>query len=297
MNSGTDGDMDGDMDSDTANSEMSEYWNDRAGPNWVNFQQQLDGQIRILGEKAMDQAAINAGQQVLDIGCGCGDSALELARRVGAGGAVRGVDLSTPMLDHARQRAGLEPALNLDFEQVDAQTSEFPPAAYDHIFSRFGVMFFDQPVAAFGNMRGALKATGRLSFVCWRALDENPWMSIGIAVALQFVAPPDPIPPGAPGPFALAAPNRAREILEQAGYSDISVAPLDQEIYLSGPGTVAEAAALTCHLGPVARVLADADADTKRAVEEALVTTFTPYHDGTGVRMASACWIVSAGTK
>ena len=284
MNSGTDGDMDGDMDSDTANSEMSEYWNDRAGPNWVNFQQQLDGQIRILGEKAMDQAAIKAGQKVLDIGCGCGDSALELARRV---------DLSAPMLDHA----GLEPALNLDFEQVDAQTSEFPPAACDHIFSRFGVMFFDQPVAAFGNMRGALKATGRLSFVCWRALDENPWMSIGIEVALQFVAPPDPIPPGAPGPFALAAPNRAREILEQAGYSDISVAPLDQGIYLSGPGTVAEAAALTCHLGPVARVLADADADTKRAVEEALVTTFTPYHDGTGVRMASACWIVSAGTK
>ena len=284
MNSGTDGDMD----SDTANSEMSEYWNDRAGPNWVNFQQQLDGQIRILGEKAMDQAAIKAGQKVLDIGCGCRDSALELARRV---------DLSAPMLDHARQRAGLEPALNLDFEQVDAQTSEFPPAAYDHIFSRFGVMFFDQPVAAFGNMRGALKATGRLSFVCWRALDENPWMSIGIEVALQFVAPPDPIPPGAPGPFALAAPNRAREILEQAGYSDISVAPLDQGIYLSGPGTVAEAAALTCHLGPVARVLADADADTKRAVEEALVTTFTPYHDGTGVRMASACWIVSAGTK
>ena len=128
MNSGTDGDMD----SDTANSEMSEYWNDRAGPNWVNFQQQLDGQIRILGEKAMDQAAINAGQQVLDIGCGCGDSALELARRV---------DLSAPMLDHARQRAGLEPALNLDFEQVDAQTSEFPPAAYDHIFSRLASCF------------------------------------------------------------------------------------------------------------------------------------------------------------
>ena len=146
----------------TANSDMTEYWNDQAGPNWVRYQRQLDGQIHALGEIAMDRAALQPGQRVLDIGCGCGDSALGLGRRVGKSGAVLGVDISAPMLDHARQRAAQEPELNLRFEQVDAQTHEFPHAGFDHAFSRFGVMFFDDPVAAFGNIRSALKETGRL---------------------------------------------------------------------------------------------------------------------------------------
>ena len=280
-----------------ANSDQAEYWNDRAGQNWVRYQRQLDGQIRGLGEMAMDRAAILAGQHVLDIGCGCGDSALELARRVGASGSVRGVDISLPMLEHARQRAALEPALMLRFDRGDAQTVAFPPAAFDRVFSRFGVMFFDDPVAAFGNIRTAMKAAGRLSFICWRALDENPWMSLALGVAYEFVAKPEAIPPDAPGPFALAMPDRAREILDRAGYANIFVEPLDEEIYLSGPGTVGEAAQHTCRMGPVARVLADSDEDTKRAVEAALNITLAPYHDDTGVRMASACWIVSAGSE
>ncbi|MBT4425888.1 MAG: class I SAM-dependent methyltransferase [Rhodospirillaceae bacterium] len=278
-----------------ANSDMAEYWNDRAGPNWVRYQRQLDGQIHVLGEMAMDRAVLQPGQNVLDIGCGCGDSALGLARRVGKNGSVLGVDISAPMLDHARQRAALEAELNLRFEQADAQTHKFPPAAFEHAFSRFGVMFFDDPVAAFSNIRGALKENGRLSFVCWRALDENPWMSVALGVAYIFVAPPEAIPPNSPGPFMLAAPDRVREILSAAGYADISVAPLNEEIYLSGPGTVAEAAQHTCRMGPVARVLADSDDDTKRQVEAALNTTLAPYHDGTGVRMASSCSIVTAG--
>lgn len=277
------------------NSDMAEYWNDRAGPNWVRYQRQLDGQIHALGEVVMDRATLQPGQQVLDIGCGCGDSALGLARRVNPGGSVQGVDISAPMLDHARQRAALEPALNLRFDKADAQTHKFPPAAFDHAFSRFGVMFFDDPVAAFGNIRSALKETGRLSFICWRGLDENPWMSLALGVASEFVAPPEAIPPGAPGPFMLAEPGRVHEILGAAGYADISVAPLNEEIYLSGPGTVAEAAQHTCRMGPVARVLADSDDDTKRQVEAALNTMLAPYHDGTGVRMTSSCSIVSAG--
>ena len=283
-----------------ANQNMAEYWNDRAGPSWVTYQQQLDGQIRILGEMAMDHAGIAAGQRVLDIGCGCGDTSLELARRVGAGaraGFVRGIDLSAPMLDHARQRAALEPALELSFEQADVQTSPLPPAGFEHAFSRFGVMFFDDSIAAFANIRQALTAEGRLSFICWRGLEENPWMSVALNIAFEFVAPPEPTPPGAPGPFALADADHLKNILARAGYGNISIVALDEEIHLSGPGTVAEAAAHTCRMGPVARVLADADEETRQRVEAALKATFTPYYDGTGVRMKSACWIACASAS
>ncbi len=277
-----------------ANADQIEYWNDRAGPNWVRFQKQLDGQIGAIGELAMDRAGVKAGQSVLDIGCGCGDSTLELARRVGPAGAVRGIDISAPMLAQAERRAELEPSLKLEFQRLDAQTADFPAAAYAHGFSRFGVMFFDAPVAAFGNLRKALKADGRLTFICWRALEENPWMAIPLGVACQFVAPPEALPPGAPGPFALADGERARQILEAAGYADISLDALDEPIYLSGPGTAAAAAAHATRMGPVARVLGDSGEDTRRRVEAALGETLAPYHDGTGVRMASACWIVSA---
>ena len=109
----------------SANAEMIEYWNDHAGTSWVRFQKKMDGQISGIGKTTMDRAGINAGQRVLDIGCGCGDSTLELARRVGPAGAVRGIDISAPMLALAEQRAALEPALKLEFQQLDAQTAEF----------------------------------------------------------------------------------------------------------------------------------------------------------------------------
>ncbi|MFP6690545.1 MAG: class I SAM-dependent methyltransferase, partial [Alphaproteobacteria bacterium] len=130
----------------SANAEMIEYWNDHAGPSWVRFQKKMDGQISGIGKTTMDRAGINAGQRVLDIGCGCGDSTLELARRVGPAGAVRGIDISAPMLVLAEQRTALEPALKLKFQQLDAQTASFSSDPFAHIFSRFGVMFFDDPV-------------------------------------------------------------------------------------------------------------------------------------------------------
>jgi ubiquinone/menaquinone biosynthesis C-methylase UbiE len=278
----------------SANAEMIEYWNDKAGPKWVHFQKQLDGQIGAIGKIAMDRAGVKAGDKVLDIGCGCGDSSLELARRAGVQGAVRGIDISAPMLAEAKRRAAMEPALKLEFEHIDAQTAGLRAAAYDHGFSRFGVMFFDDPVAAFANIRKSLKAGGRLTFVCWRGLDENPWMAIPLDVAYEFVAPPEALPPGAPGPFALADGDRAKQILDAAGYRDVALEALNEPLYLSGPGTAAAAAAHATRMGPVARVLADADEDTNRRVEAALAETLAPYHDGTGVRMASACWIISA---
>ena len=254
----------------------------------------MDGQINGIGKTTMDWAGINAGQRVLDIGCGCGDSTLDLARRVGPAGAVRGIDILAPMLALAVQRTALEPALKLEFQQLDAQTADFSSDPFAHVFSRFGVMLFDDPVSAFGNILDALAADGRLTFICWRRLEENPWMGVPLGVTCEFVAPPEVSPPGAQGHFQLADEDRARQILEAAGYADILLEALDEPFYLSGPGTAADAAAHATQMGPVARALADSDEDTVRRVEAALVETLTPYYDGTGIRMDSACWIVRA---
>ncbi len=278
-----------------ANAEMREYWNDLAGPRWVRFQEQLDGQISDIGRIAMDRTDLAAGQSVLDVGCGCGDSSLELAHRVTPGGAVRGVDLSQPMLDWAAERAAREPNLAITFELADAQIAPFEPASFARAFSRFGVMFFEDPVAAFGNIRSALASDGRLTFICWRPLDLNPWMAIPIDIACRFVPPPEPMAPDAPGPFGLADEARTRRILADAGYRDISIEALDQEFYVSGPGSPEAAVAHCVGMGPVARLIAEADEDIRALVVAALTETFASFHDGTGVRMASATWIVSAG--
>jgi len=276
------------------NAEMNKYWNDLAGRRWVEFQQQLDGQIREIGWMAMDRADLCAGHAVLDIGCGCGDSSLELARRVAPDGRVCGVDLSQPMLDLAAKRAVREPELAIIFERGDAQIAEFEPSGFDHAFSRFGVMFFEDPVAAFGNIRCALAPNGRLTFICWRSLDLNPWMAIPIDIACRFVAPPVPMAPGTPGPFGLADGARIKHILTEAGYRGIVIEALDEEFYVSGPGTVEAVVAHCIGMGPVGRLVAEVDCDIRALVAAALAETFASFHDGTGVRMASATWIVSA---
>ena len=276
------------------NAEMNEYWNDLAGQRWVRFQKQLDSQIGDIGRMAMDQADLRAGQTVLDIGCGCGDSSLELARRVAPGGRVCGVDLSQPMLDRAVDRAGREPELAIAFEREDAQIVEFKLAGFDRAFSRFGVMFFEDPIAAFGNIRDALAPDGRLTIICWRPLDLNPWMAIPIDIACRFVAPPEPMAPGVPGPFSLADDARTKHILAGAGYRGIAIKPLDEEFYVSGPGPVGAAVEHCINMGPVARLLAEVDRDIRALVVAVLAETFAGFHDGTGVRMASATWVVTA---
>ncbi|MBI06772.1 MAG: hypothetical protein CMM54_07325 [Rhodospirillaceae bacterium] len=276
------------------NAEMNRYWNDLAGQRWVQFQQQLDGQIRNIGRMAMDQADLRAGQAVLDIGCGCGDSSLELARRVAPGGRIYGVDLSQTMLNWALERAGYEPELAISFERKDAQNAKFEPAGFNHAFSRFGVMFFEDPVAAFGNIRSALAPGGQLTFICWRPVELNPWMAIPIDIACRFVTPLEPITPGTPGPFGLADGARTKKILTEAGYRDIVIEALDEAFYVSGPGTVEAAVAHCIGMGPVGRLVADVDSDVRNLVAAALADTFSSFHDGTGVRMASATWIVTA---
>jgi len=189
------------------NAEQIKYWNEQAGPKWVALQALLDAQIAPLGRRAMDRAGVLAGAHILDVGCGCGQTTLELARRAGSGGAVTGIDISTVMLDRARQVAQEAGVRNVEFVNADAQTYTFPAAAFDVMFSRFGVMFFIDAVTAFAHLRAALRPEGRVAFVCWRSLFDNPWMLVPMMAAASHVQLPAPPAPDAPGPFAFADPD------------------------------------------------------------------------------------------
>jgi SAM-dependent methyltransferase len=273
------------------NEAQAAYWNETAGPAWVAMQEQLDRQIEGLGAATIDALAPRPGERLVDIGCGCGQSTLELARRIGDGGAVLGLDLSRPMLEVARSRAAKAGLTWASFREADAQVFAFPPGELDGAYSRFGVMFFADPTAAFRNIRSGLRPGGRLAFLCWRAMAENPWMTAPLQAALPFLpAPPPPPDPSAPGPFAFADAARVRGILEAAGFQAVDLKAHDQKI---GAGSLEDATNVALRVGPLGTVLREnpvlADKVTG-AVRDALA----PHDTAEGVRMPSATWIVTA---
>lgn len=275
------------------NTEQIKYWNE-TGSKWVALHAVIDEQIRPLGLRAMDRAALHAGDRVLDVGCGCGATTVELARRVAPGGRVTGIDISAVMLDEARRRAA-ELGVAAQFELADAQAYAFSPASFDVMFSRFGVMFFVDPTAAFANLRRALQPDGRAAFVCWRSLPENPWMFVPLGAALQLLPSP-PLPaPDAPGPFAFADPERVRGILGRAGFRDVQLDPVDEELSIGGGAGLDETVAFMLQMGPTGALLREAkDPSLEARVAAAVRAALVPYQTPRGIRMASASWIVTA---
>ena len=180
------------------NADQIKYWNAEAGAKWSDFNPQLDRMLAPLSAVVIDRAAPAAGDQVLDIGCGCGDTTMALAQRVAPDGAVTGVDISTPMLDVARRRVA---DLPVTLFNADAETNDLGAARFDLAFSRFGVMFFQNPSAAFANLRRALRPDGRLSFICWQAMERNPWMLLPVRAASAHIELPAPPEPGTPESF------------------------------------------------------------------------------------------------
>jgi len=279
-----------------SNDEMVQYWNDSAGPVWVAQQEQLDAQIGPLGVRTRARATIQSGESVLDVGCGCGGTTLELVGDVGARGRVVAVDISRPMLERGKQRAraeGLE--ARIDWRLDDAQTSPFEDAAFDLIFSRFGVMFFADPVAAFTNLRRALRRGGRLAFVCWQPPDKNPWMLAPAIAAAQHVAFPAPPPPHAPGPFAFGDATHVRGILERAGFADVAHEAVNGPMRLAGD-SVDAALELCLQVGPVGAALREAKpSDEQRArVIGAVRKVIESFETPRGIEAEAGAWIVTA---
>jgi len=275
---------------ESPNAAQIEYWNTTAGLTWTEYQALLDRQIEPLGQEAMGRLALTEGERVLDIGCGCGQTTLELAGRVGPRGRVIGVDISAPMLELARRRPRAAANLAVEFRQVDAQTQALGAAEFDAAFSRFGVMFFSDPTAAFANVRQSLKPRGRFVFVCWRPLSENEWMLAPMQAAMPFLPPAAPADPLAPGPFAFADAERVRGMLLQSGFGAVDVQPFDAMI---GAGSLDECLRLAFKVGPLGAALREHPQykdDVLDAVRAVLARHVTPA----GVRMRAAVWIFSS---
>ena len=267
-----------------------EYWNSPVGDEWVRHADAIDGMMAGLTHASFDALKLQPGERVLDIGCGGGATTLKAADLVGASGRAVGVDISQQLLGLARQRA--EGRSNVAFVEADAGAGAIPGAPFDAMFSRFGVMFFEEPVAAFANIRGAMARSGRLVFACWRPFAENLWTAQPLAALTPMLKEPlKPADPNLPGPFALSDPDKIKRILDAAGWRDVSIARWDGDIAIGANAT--EAAAFLLKIGPCARAISEQELDPAEA--KRLLLEFLRPHEGPhGVARPAACWIVRA---
>jgi SAM-dependent methyltransferase len=278
------------MSAQADNADQIAYWNGVGGKQWLARHDGMEPQLAPLGLAAVEAAAPQPGERVIDIGCGTGTTSLRIADLVGDGGAVLGVDVSEPLVEAARHNAAGRP--NVQFLLGDASQHKLE-GGFDLLFSRFGVMFFADPAAAFGHLRTALKPGGRLAFVCWRPFKENEWAFLPFMAAMPHLPPIERPAPNAPGPFAFGDDQRVKSILSDAGFKDIAIKPLDRTMNLGGD--VDSAASFASDTGPVSRVLNTASPEQRQAAVGAIYQMFEKRAaEGKSLALPAACWIVTA---
>jgi SAM-dependent methyltransferase len=277
------------------NADQAAYWGGEAGQRWVDRQETLDTILAPILDILLDRAAVTAGEQVIDVGCGCGASAIALARRAGPTGRVTGIDISAPMLARARARAAVD--LPLDLVLADATVHAFEPQRADLLASRFGVMFFADPVLSFRNMRTALRSGGRVAFACWREPVRNPWMIVPLMETYKFVPKLPEMGPEDPGPFAFAHEKRVRRILKEAGYAAIGMEAIDLALDLALGQGLDTAVRAAVDIGPVQRALQGQPPEVMPKVEGALRTALAAFQKGDTVPLGASVWIVTAASE
>ena len=273
----------------TSETDKAMQWGSRRGEAWVEAQALVDRLFRPFEQQLADEVAAVAARRVLDVGCGTGSTTIAIARRLPAGGHGVGVDISEPMIAAARARAERE-RVPATFVRADAQAYAFEPSSFDAIVSRFGVMFFDDSVRAFVNLRRAAAAGAALRTIVWRSAADNPFMTVAERAAAPLLPNLPVRKPDEPGQFAFGDPERVRGILERSGWSQIDVEPLDVECAMPE----ADLVPYFTRLGPVGTALPGADAATRARVIETVRAAFEPYVRGAEVRFGAACWAVRA---
>ncbi len=273
-----------------SNAQQIEYWNGRTGQRWAEQHERIDWNLAEITEAVIPFAAAKPGEHILDIGCGCGTATLMLARAVRPKGSVAGVDISAPMLAVARARAHSGQA-DIPFIEADASTYDFQPT-FDLVFSRFGVMFFADPFAAFANIHKAVAPKGRLAFVCWRGMPENAWAAAPFMAAKHLLPPQEAPDPHAPGPFAFADGARLTDTLTRAGFRDVKLTKFDGAMNMGD--TPAEAANEALNIGPLARAAAELDDATRAKIMDVVATAMQKFAAPRGITPPVACWLVSA---
>ena len=279
--------------SSVANTAQHEFWNTVAGPRWVLLGGLVERRVRAVNDLLLARSEVAAGESVLEIGCGTGAATVPFAQAVGEHGRVVGVDISEPMLAGARKRIAESGLGNVSLIEADAQFHPFEPDRFDLITSRFGVMFFADPVAAFRNVLPAARPGGRLCFACWAPLEENKHWLIPYEVALRRLGPPAPSDPRAPGPLALSDPGYVRSILETAGFAEVEIHRETPVILGSTPEEEAEYA---CAMGPPARLIDEKKPSeaVRETIRREMVETFAAYAQSKEMRLPSTVFLVTA---
>jgi len=274
------------------NADQAAYWNGAAGRRWTDRQQTLDLVLHPIHQLLLQRTAVAVGERIIDIGCGCGASTVELARRVGPTGQVTGVDISAPMLARARELA--PSGLPLKYILADATVHAFEPGGADLMVSRFGVMFFGDPALSFQNMRKALRPGGRMVFASWREPRKNPWMILPLQAAYKHVPRLPEVGPEDPGPFSFAREERVRRILGEAGFSLVAFDAVDLELDLAVGHGLDMAVASALVIGPVSRALEGQPPEVLAKVKGSIQAALSPLQQGASVPLGASVWIVSA---
>jgi ubiquinone/menaquinone biosynthesis C-methylase UbiE len=275
-----------------SNADQIAYWNGGAGRHWTERQSVQDIVLAPVTEKLIAGIGAQPGQRILDIGCGCGATTIELARQVAPSGHVLGIDISVPMLERARQLTPKQ--LPADYVLADATVYPFDPASFDLLVSRFGVMFFADPVLSFRNLRGALRSKGRLVFACWREPRENGWMMTALMAVYKHVPKLPQLAPEAPGPFAFADEARVKCILTDAGFADVAMEACPLTIDVAAGGGIDAAVQGALEIGPASRALEGHPPDVAAAAIQSIREALTPFAKGQSVLLPGAIWLVTA---
>jgi ubiquinone/menaquinone biosynthesis C-methylase UbiE len=277
------------------NADQIAYWNGPGGQHWTDRQQAQDTLLAPVSEILIDRAKAKAGERIVDVGCGCGATAIAFAQKVGPTGHVLGIDISAPMLARARQLA--PSGMPVDFILGDATVYPFVSASFDLLVSRFGVMFFAEPAVSFANLRGALRPTGRLTFACWREPRDNPWIMMPLQAVYKHAPKLPQLGPDDPGPFAFASEARVNRILGEAGFSKIAMEPFNLTLDVAIGRGLEAAVEAALEIGPASRALAEQPPDVVAAATVSIREALTAFVRGQSVPLAAAIWIVTASAS
>jgi SAM-dependent methyltransferase len=268
------------------------YWNSVGGDRWVAAAACTDRMLEPILQALLDRANVQPGMAVLDIGCGCGATTIEIAKRVGKSGRVVGVDVSHQML--ARAKTLLSGFPQAELLEADAGAHPFEPS-FDLAISRFGVMFFADPVAAFANIRKAIKPGGRLLFATWRAVQDNEWTRVPLDAALSAGLPAEgPARPEDPGPFCFADPKRVRLVLTAAGFGEPEISEASFMLDIAAGGGLEAAVQQAMTIGSAAALLRKQPENLIAAARANIEKALRSYERGGTVALSSAIWLVEA---
>lgn len=278
--------------SDVRNTDQIAYWNGPAGERWTKQQEMQDVVFEPVSRLLIDRANPQQGERIIDVGCGCGATAIELAATVGASGHVLGIDISGSMLARARQLAPKDAPV--EFVLADATTYPFTPGAVDLLVSRFGVMFFADPARSFANLRNALRKGGRLTFVCWQEPKNNPWLIEPMKAVYRHVPRLPQLGPEDPGPFSFASPERVNRILAEAGFAGVNMEPHSLLLDISAGGGIEAAVRSAAEIGPANLALEGQPEEVRAAAVASIRQALAPHQKDAGVWLGAAIWIVTA---